>query len=198
MANSVCVICLQATPEPSYPAIVKVYRQRYDRMATPDYRQELCTYAEKVLHDPIKGLDWKQLLGWEHQHFEYTKGELPKPRAEMPIDIILQAKGRCGEFALLYNGLLLVNNCESRIVIDCSELKDKSKKAAGDHVWNEILIDGAWMHVDPTERRVNQPLMYVIEWEKEVNLVYAIAGKKIFDVTNNYNLQQSRATSTEI
>ncbi len=198
MANSVCVICLQATPEPSYPAIVKVYRQRYDRMATPDYRQELCTYAEKVLHDPIKGLDWKQLLGWEHQHFEYTKEELPKPRAEMPIDIILQAKGRCGEFALLYNGLLLANNYESRIVIDCSELKEKSKKAAGDHVWNEILIDGAWMHVDPTERRVNQPLMYVIEWEKEVNLVYAIAEKKIFDVTNNYNLQQSRATSTEI
>lgn len=198
MANSVCVICLQATPEPSYPAIVKVYRQRYDRMATPDYRQELCTYAEKVLHDPIKGLDWKQLLGWEHQHFEYTKGELPKPRAEMPIDIILQAKGRCGEFALLYNGLLLANNYESRIVIDCSELKEKSKKAAGDHVWNEILIDGAWMHVDPTERRVNQPLMYVVEWEKEVNLVYAIAGKEIFDVTNNYNLQQSRATSTEI
>lgn len=198
MANSVCVICLQATPEPSYPAIVKVYRQRYDRMATPDHRQELCTYAEKVFHDPIKGLDWKQLLGWEHQHFEYTKGELPKPRAEMPIDIILQAKGRCGEFALLYNGLLLANNYESRIVIDCSELKEKSKKAAGDHVWNEILIDGAWMHVDPTERRVNQPLMYVIEWEKEVNLVYAIAGKKIFDVTNNYNLQQSRATSTEI
>lgn len=198
MANSVCVICLQATPEPSYPAIVKVYRQRYDRMATPDYRQELCTYAEKVLHDPIKGLDWKQLLGWEHQHFEYTKGELPKPRAEMPIDIILQAKGRCGEFALLYNGLLLANNYESRIVIDCSELKEKSKKAAGDHVWNEILIDGAWMHVDPTERRVNQPLMYVIEWEKEVNLVYAIAEKEILDVTNNYNLQQSRATSTEI
>lgn len=198
MANSVCVICLQATPEPSYPAIVKVYRQRYDRMATPDYRQELCTYAEKVLHDPIKGLDWKQLLGWEHQHFEYMRGELPKPRAEMPIDIILQAKGRCGEFALLYNGLLLANNYESRIVIDCSELKEKSKKAAGDHVWNEILIDGAWMHVDPTERRVNQPLMYVIEWEKEVNLVYAIAEKEILDVTNNYNLQQSRATSTEI
>jgi hypothetical protein len=167
-------------------------------MATPDYRQELCTYAEKVLHDPIKGLDWKQLLGWEHQHFEYMRGELPKPRAEMPIDIILQAKGRCGEFALLYNGLLLVNNYESRIVIDCSELKDKSKKAAGDHVWNEILIDGAWMHVDPTERRVNQPLMYVLEWEKEVNLVYAIAEKEILDVTNNYDLQQSRATSTEI
>jgi transglutaminase-like putative cysteine protease len=111
---------------------------------------------------------------------------------------MLQAKGRCGEFALLYNGLLLANNYESRIVIDCSELKEKSKKAAGDHVWNEILIDGAWMHVDPTERRVNQPLMYVLEWEKEVNLVYAIAEKEILDVTNKYNLQQSRATSTEI
>jgi hypothetical protein len=112
-------------------------------MATRDYREELHNYAEKVLHDPIKDLDWQRLLGWEHRHLEYTRGDLPKPRAEMPIDIILQAKGRCGEFALLYNGLLLTNNYRTRIVIDCSELKDRSKKAAGDHVWNEVMIDRA-------------------------------------------------------
>jgi hypothetical protein len=184
------MIDLRASPEPPYPAIVKVYRQRYDRMATRDYREELRNYAEKALHDPIKNLNWKKLLQWEHRHLEYTKGELPKPRAELPIDIIAQAKGRCGEFALLYNGLLLANNYETRIVLDCSKLKDKSKKAAGDHVWNEIVINNLLTHVDPTDRRINQPLMYLLEWKKDVNLVYAIAEKEILEVTKNYNSQQ--------
>jgi hypothetical protein len=179
---------MQRIPEPEYPAIVKVYRQRSNRMATPEYRQELRTYAEAVLHDPIDDLDWKQLLNWEHRHLEYSREELPKLRVEMPIDIIVQAKGRCGEFALLYNGLLLANGYQTRLVIDCSVLQDKSKKVSGDHVWNEILSEGIWMHVDPTEKRINCPSMYALEWSKDVNLVYAIAQKQILDVTENYRI----------
>jgi hypothetical protein len=169
-----------------FPAIVNVYRKRYDKMATDDYKQELRNYSGSVLHDSIKGLDWKQLLDWEHRHFKYTRGELPKQRAEMPIDIIIQTKGACGEFALLYNGLLLANGYRTRIVIDCSTLMDKSKRAAGDHVWNEILVKDAWVHVDPTEKRINEPLMYALNWSKDVNLVYAIAEEDILDVTENY------------
>ncbi len=170
----------------SYPSIVKIYKRRYDKMAKAKYKMELCNFAETVLHDPIKGLDWRQLLDWAHRHFEYTKAELPKPRAEMPVDILLQAKGRCGEFALLYNGLLLANCYQTRIVIDCSTLQDKSKKASGDHVWNEILIEGAWLHVDPTEKRIDQPLMYALGWCKDINMVYAVTEKEILDVTENY------------
>jgi len=186
--NVVYVIPKQRIPEPEYPRLVNIYRQRFDRMATPEYKQELCTYAEAVLRDPIDDLDWKQLLNWEHRHLKYTKEELPRPRAEMPIDIIVQAKGRCGEFALLYNGLLIANSYQARIVIDCSVLRDKSKKVAGDHVWNEILSDNAWMHVDSTEKRINCPYMYALEWSKDVNLVYAIAEKQIQDVTGNYSI----------
>jgi transglutaminase-like putative cysteine protease len=178
-----------------YPEIVKVYRQRYDRMATPEYEQELRVYAEVVLRDPVDDLSWKQLLNWEHRYLEYTKGDLPKPRAEMPIDIIVQAKGRCGEFALLYNGLLLANGYQTRLVVDCSVLQDKSKKVAGDHVWNEILSRGTWMHVDPTEKRANCPSMYALEWEKDVNLVYAIAPKQIQDVTENYRINLNQTNS---
>ena len=142
------------------------------------------------MHDPIEGLNWEQLLDWEHRHFKYTKGELPKPRAELPIDIIVQAKGRCREFSLLYNGLLLANGYQTRLVIDCSTLRDKSKKVAGDHVWVEVLIDCAWVHVDPTEKRINQPLMYVLDWGKDVNLVYAISKEEIADVTKTYMIQK--------
>jgi len=170
----------------AYPRIVRVYRKRYSEMATPEHIQELVSYARLVLHDAIEGLDWKQLLNWVHRHIGYTKGELPKPRAERPIDIIAQAKGRCGEFALLYNGLLLANGYQTRLVVDCSTLQDKGKKVAGDHVWVEVLIDGVWVHVDPTEKRIDQPLMYALNWNKDVNLVYAIAAGEIVDVTKTY------------
>jgi hypothetical protein len=177
---------MQRFSESEYPVIVRVYKQRYDGMATPEYKRKLITFTEDALRDPIRGLDWKQLLDWEHRHFEYTRGKLPKPRAELPIEIIVQAKGRCGEFALLYNGLLLARDYRARIVVDCSVLRDKSKKVAGDHVWNEILTDGIWMHVDPTEKRVNCPSMYAVEWGKDVNLVYAVTEEKIVDVTRDY------------
>jgi hypothetical protein len=172
--------------ESAYPRIVEVYRQRYGKMAESEYVQEFRNYTRNVLNDPIESLGWRELLRWEHQHLEYTKAEMPKPRAEMPIDIIKQAKGRCGEFALLYNGLLLANGYECRLLIDCSTLHDKSKAAAGDHVWNEVYIDGSWMHVDPTEKRINQPLMYAQDWNKDVNLVYAIAKTEILQVTETY------------
>lgn len=166
--------------------VVKRYRQRYVEMATPEYRLKLVDFARSVLKDSIEGLDWKQLLEWEHQHLKYTKDELPKQRAELPTDIVLQTKGRCGEFALLYTGLLLANGCEVRLVLDCSSLRDKSKKVAGDHVWVEVFVNNAWVHVDPTEKRINQPLMYVLEWDKDVNLVYALTVEEIVNVTKTY------------
>jgi len=183
------MIYLAETDGSEYPRTVKVYRQRYDRMATREYKQELRKYAEAVLHDSLKGLDWKQLLDWEHRHFKYTEGPLPKPRAEMPIDILRQTEGRCGEFALLYNGLLLANGFRCRIVVDCSTFKNKSKRTAGDHVWNEVFANRTWIHVDPTEKRINQPSMYDLDWDKDVNLVYAIAEKEILDTTENYKVQ---------
>lgn len=173
-----------------YPSIVNTYKQRYDKMATREYERRLMDYARFVLHDPVDGLNWRQLLDWEHRHLKYTKGELPKPRAELPVDIIMQAGGRCGEFSLLYNGLLLANAYETRLVIDCSTLQDKSKKVAGDHVWVEVLIEGTWMHVDPTEKRINQPLMYTLEWDKDLNLVYAISKEEIADVTSTYMIKK--------
>lgn len=174
---------------PEEHPIVKRYRQRYVETATPEYRKKLIDFAKSTLKDSVEGLDWKQLLEWEHRHVKYTKDELPKPRAELPIEIVLQAKGRCGEFTLLYNGLLLANGYRVRMVVDCSTLQDKSKKVAGDHVWVEVFVDGAWVHVDPTEKRIDQSLMYASEWDKDVNLVYALTDEEVIDVTKTY--QQS-------
>jgi len=172
--------------EVGLPKVVSVYRQRYEAMSRPEYKLSFKQFADDVLKDTFEGQDWKDLLLWEHRHLQYSREQLPVPRAEMPIDIIKQSKGRCGEFALLYNGLLVTEGYRCRIIIDCSKIQEKSKTAAGDHVWNEVNTSGSWLHIDPTERRINQPLMYSKEWNKDINLIYAIDEKTIIDVTSKY------------
>ena len=187
------------------------YRYRYNQMATPEYLERLRAFAdgsliivgttsngvelELSLNGSIDGLDYSRLLEWEHRHLMYWGGEL-QVRPETPIEILTTnilltegsfiALGRCGEFALLYNGLLLANNYKSRIVVDCSIKTDDRK--AGDHVWNEVWINNTWIHVDPTEEKINDPAMYSNSerWNKNVNLVYGIEGNEITDLTDKY------------
>jgi hypothetical protein len=197
-----------------YPAIVMQYKMRYNQMATSEYLEQLRGFAngsliitgytqegdylELSLNDSIAGLNYSQLLDWEHRHLMYYGYEL-QTRPELPIEILTTnllitedgfiALGRCGEFALLYNGLLLANGYRSRIIVDCSMLMNASKKGgAGDHVWSEIYINDIWIHCDPTEQKINQPDMYANpdRWNKDVNLVYAIEGNIITDVTETY------------
>jgi len=230
-----------------YPAIVGIYRARYNEMNTSNYLEELRKFCSNKpppgdeliptgLDDPIERLNCIQLLKWLHRHLIYWTGEL-EVRPEMPIDILTTnllgtlkvlkedstypryavycsytntfkvflaegekieqivagswersgfAVGRCGEFALLYNGLLLANGIDSRIIIDCSIAT--GNRTAGDHVWNEVWLNETWIHVDPTEGIFNDPGMYSSpeRWNKEVNKVYAIHGNEIEDVTETY------------
>jgi transglutaminase-like putative cysteine protease len=111
----------------------------------------------------------------------------------MPIDILNSyitdgvAFGRCGEFALLYNGLCLTNGYKTRLVLDESTPSPPN----GDHVWLEVWTENRWVHVDPTEQRFDEPKMYAVDWNKEVNNVVAITKDSsgnmvVVDVTKTY------------
>gem|GEM_PF-1071812 len=169
--------------KPSYPAVVNIYQWRYNQMQEPERIQALTDYT-KSINDSIERLNYSELLAWEHRHLTYTKDYLVSPRPELPIPIIERGQGRCGEFALLYTGLCLANNIPVRLVIDCSAKTDN--RTAGDHVWNQVYISGEWITVDPTENKVNQPYLYRDQWNKNVNLVYAIDESGIIDVTDRY------------
>lgn len=168
----------------SYPFSVRIYQYRYKEMADPEYIEELKNYATNKLDAPINTLDWRELLVWERRFLVYTAKPLQLPRPELPIHILERGKGRCGEFTLLYNGLLQARGYQSRIVIDCSRKVDD--RNAGDHSWNEVWINGKWIHVDPTENKIDKPNMYADNWNKTVNKVYAITVDKIVDVTKTY------------
>jgi hypothetical protein len=49
-------------------------------------------------------------------------------------------------------------------------------------------LQGRWVHVDPTERRIDDPYMYERDWKKNLTLVYAFEDGKVEDVTINYKL----------
>ena len=167
------------------------YKQLYNKMSKTEYLQSLIEFCENDLGDSIDGLNYSQLVTWEHRYLTYTKESFT--RREMPIDILNSyirdgvAFGRCGEFALLYNGLCLANGYKTRLVLDESTPSPPN----GDHIWLEIWTENRWVHVDPTEQRFDEPKMYSRDWNKEINNVVAItkddSGKMVtIDVTKNY------------
>jgi len=118
--------------------------------------------------------NYSELLDWEHQRLNYTNESIN--RYEDPIEILNYGKGRCQEFSILYVALCLANGYQSRFVIDIY----------GDHTWAEIRLHDAWTHIDPTERRINDPYMYERDWHKDIVLILAFEDDLCQDVTANY------------
>lgn len=173
------------TRPPSYPLIVKIYRYRYNQMNTEEYKQDLLNYCGDWKYF-TKTMHYRELLTILRLHLNYSADSLEEPRPEMPIKILERGVGRCGEFSLAYNGLLLACGYKTRLVCDTSILLNKSRESAGDHVWVEVLDGDSWIHIDPTEDIINEPMMYVKRWNKDINQIYAITEKEIIDVTENY------------
>lgn len=171
------------------------YKWLYNEMSEPEYIQTFKDFCKNELNDSIENLNYSQLVSWEHKYLTYTQNQFT--RREMPINILKPyttdgiAFGRCGEFALLFNGLCLANGYKTRLVFDESVLTNQSKSSAGDHVWVEVWTNNRWIHIDPTEQRFDEPKMYAVDWNKEINNVVAItkdnSGNVVtVDVTKDY------------
>lgn len=195
--------------KPNYPTIVNLYKYRFKQMSELENKKFLITYTDSVMGDSVERLNYSELLEWQHKYMVYpasdshkvmwqTKVEL-EGRPEEPTEILgsrfkvydpsdrrEKVMGKCGEFTLVYCGLLLVNNYQCRIIIDCSISSNKSR-IAGDHCWIEILINSSWLHCDPTEGIFDEPYLYRDGWKKEINKIYAVNAEEILDVTSKYN-----------
>lgn len=200
LATILCGYALWQLLLPNDPT-VNIYKLRYEQMSKPEYLQELRNYCRYNLSDPIDNLNYTELVAWLHRHLEYTTYDFV--RREMPIEIldaidpwIGRAYGRCGEFALCYNGLCLANGYKTRLILD--ESKATGSKQAGDHVWVEVYDNQTWHPVEVTQSYegtsgliIDQPKYYRDVWNKEINTVIGItkdnAGKIVtVDVTKDY------------
>ena len=118
-----------------------------------------------------------ELLEWLHKKVKWSKEEIT--RHNDPTEILTYGKGRCGEFSILFTALCLAHNYRARLILDMS-----------DHVWTEVWNkkQKRWVHVDPSEKRIDDPQMYERDWKKCLKEIYAFENGKLENVTKGYKI----------
>jgi hypothetical protein len=145
--------------------------------------------SEKII-DPIllsklrnlfeKNLSLTELLEWLHEKVKWSDGDII--RHNDPMEILAYGKGKCGEFSVLFTALCLAHNYRARLILDMS-----------DHVWTEVWNEKQkrWVHVDTSEKKIDDPEMYERGWKKNLKEVYAFENGNMQNVTSQYKIAKS-------
>jgi len=149
---------------------IKKYKEISKQLADPKMLSELRRLFERTYTLP-------ELLDWLHARLQWSKGQIT--RHSDPLEILRYGKGRCGEYSILFTALCLAHGYRARIVLDMT-----------DHVWTEIWNPSqkTWIHIDPSEKRINDPKMYERDWKKTLTKIYAFENSKAENITKNYKL----------
>jgi len=148
------------------------FRELSEKLTEPSLLDELRCLFERRYTLP-------ELLDWVHEKVKFDKGNIA--RHNDPREILAYGKGRCGEFSILFTSLCLAHGYRARLILDMS-----------DHVWTEVWDNSRerWFHVDPSEKRIADPLMYERDWKKNLWAVYAFENGKMENVTKRYKIMK--------
>ncbi|MHA1972570.1 MAG: transglutaminase-like domain-containing protein [Candidatus Hodarchaeales archaeon] len=150
-----------------------------------NFQQELIDrlYSNETIEGMSKYFDrpynYTELITWTHNQLEVVDKK-PDPLPKTPFEILELGEGRCGEFSILYCSACIANGYDARLVMILR---------GSNHEWVEVMINGEWVHVDPTNPpyvHVNDPLMY-LNRGKKLHLVVAFGLAGYEDVTEKYN-----------
>jgi hypothetical protein len=149
---------------------IEKHRQISQRLADPQILCDLRSLFERQYTLP-------ELLEWLHSNVKWHKGNIK--RHNDPKKILACGKGRCGELSILFTALCLAHHYRARLVLDMS-----------DHVWTEVWNEKErrWIHVDPSEKRIDDPKMYERDWKKDLKEIYAFENGNVENVTQTYKL----------
>ena len=111
------------------------------------------------------------------------------PRYNSASSVLRSRVGRCGEYSMLILRFFRALGYEARWVVDWS-----------DHVWAEIRVSDDWIHVDPCEAAIDNPLLYESWGKKQTHIVAfhpsidsSHADNCIEDVTTAYTSDNTTA-----
>jgi len=153
------------------PKSLENYRKISIELANPSTLRQLRSLFERKY-------SLKELLDWVHSRLKWSKGNIV--RHNDPLEILAYGKGRCGEFSVLFTVLCLAHNYRARLILDMS-----------DHVWTEVWDNKQkrWVHVDPSEKKIDDPKMYERDWKKNLKKIYALENGRIENVTKTYKIR---------
>jgi hypothetical protein len=96
--------------------------------------------------------------------------------------------GQCEEFSRAGHAMLSLLGYEARYVLDFT-----------DHVWIEVQIPkgpkGEWIHADPSEGVMDNPLMYEQGWGKQLTMIYAFTPWSVEHVTAKYTAKYAETVA---
>lgn len=80
----------------------------------------------------------------------------------------------------------MAHGYRARLILDMS-----------DHVWTEVWDkkERRWLHVDPSEKRIDDPFMYERDWKKDLREIYAFENGEIENVTEKYKLPKEKSNA---
>jgi transglutaminase-like putative cysteine protease len=161
---------------PFEPKSVDNYREISIRLANPSVQRQLRSLFERTY-------SLTELLDWMHARLKFNKGDIV--RHSDPLEILAYGQGRCSEFSVLFTALCLAHNYRARLVLDMS-----------DHVWTEVwnLKQKSWVHVDPSEKKIDDPKMYERDWKKNLKEVYALENGSVENVTETYKTRGNQSS----
>jgi len=156
---------------PFEPKSVDNYRKISILLANPSTLRQLRSLFERRY-------SLEELLSWVHERVKWSKDNIV--RHSDPLEILAYGKGRCSEFSVLFTALCLAHNYRARLILDMS-----------DHVWTEVWDNTKqkWVHVDPSEKRIDDPKMYERDWKKNLKEVYALENGGVENVTETYKMR---------
>lgn len=102
------------------------------------------------------------------------------PRYNDPRKLLITRQGRCGEWANTF-----------AYILHCLDIATRLVYCTSDHVWVEFYnkTEKRWIHADPCENAIDNPLIYEIGWGKKMDLVVARGEFELRDVTWRYTAE---------
>jgi len=152
---------------------ISKYREISQKITDPSVLAELMVLFERRY-------TIAELLDWMHQRLKFDKSDIE--RHDNPVEILAYGRGRCGEFSILFTSLCLAHWYRARLILDMS-----------DHVWTEVWGEPLkrWIHVDPSEKRIDDPFMYERDWKKNLTEIYAFENGTVENVTKDYKIMKA-------
>lgn len=168
-------------------AIALMYRWQIDfQEYYSNVMKELNTpEAKAYMLDKINGkCNFTELLYWTDQQLSWANDSFVRYSA--PQQILIQGKGLCEEYTIVYVGACLALGYEARILVSRQFYQGP---VHGFHVWAEVKWNGVWTQADPSPTPFwNDPSHYRSwDWGPRATLrVYAFEPDEIEDVSATY------------
>ncbi len=150
--------------------------------------QSLNSSSTKAIMLPMlnRGDNQTQLFSWEGSKLTFAND--PAGSFEDPIQILNRGEGVCVQWSIVYVSACLALGYQSRLVVAVD-----TQGWSYIHVWAEDYYNGAWVHVDPSDKVWNSPHRYLgpsWDWGQYIGStvkVYAFEDNRYQDVTSTYS-----------